>query len=95
MKAMVLNAYGAPFELEERPTPSPGPHEALVRVRACGAGLTVHHAKVGNAQARLPVILGHEIAGEVVEVGSAVEALKAGDRVTPHFYLFCAAVAIA
>ena len=89
MKALVLHAANAPFELEERPIPRPGPHDLLVRVRACGAGLTVHHAKVGNAPSNLPVIPGHEIAGEVVELGSAVEGFAVGDHVTPHFYLFC------
>lgn len=89
MKAMVLYAAGAPFELEERPVPTPGPDEALVKVRACGAGLTIHHAKVGRAEANLPIVIGHEIAGEVVEVGSSVHDFSVGDRVTPHFYLFC------
>jgi alcohol dehydrogenase, propanol-preferring len=89
MRAMVLHAVGAAFELEERRVPTPGADEALIRVRACGAGLTVHHAKIGTSPATLPVIMGHEIAGEIVEVGSAVAGLTAGDRVTPHFYLFC------
>ena len=89
MRAMVLHAVGAAFELEERAIPRPRPEEALIKVRACGAGLTVHHAKVGTSPARLPVIMGHEIAGEVVEIGSAVEGVAVGDRVTPHFYLFC------
>jgi propanol-preferring alcohol dehydrogenase len=89
MRAIVLHAPNAAFELEERPVPKPGPNDLLVRVRSCGAGLTVHHAKVGNAPSRLPVIPGHEIAGEVVEVGLAVEGFQVGDRVTPHFYLFC------
>ena len=89
MRAMVLHAVGAAFELEERPIPRPGPEEALIKIRACGAGLTVHHAKIGTSPARLPVIMGHEIAGEVVEIGSAVNGVAVGDHVTPHFYLFC------
>jgi propanol-preferring alcohol dehydrogenase len=89
VKALVLHAPNAPFELEEREIPRPEPDELLVRVRACGVGLTVHHAKVGNAPSRLPVIPGHEIAGEVAEVGSAAPGFQVGDRVTPHFYLFC------
>jgi propanol-preferring alcohol dehydrogenase len=41
MRAMVLHQVGMPFELEERPIPEPGPGEALIKIRACGAGLTV------------------------------------------------------
>lgn len=89
MKAMVLREAGGSFRLEEVPVPEPGPGEALIKVRACGAGLTIHHTKVGRAPATYPRILGHEIAGEIVELGPGVEGLKVGDRVTPHFYLTC------
>ena len=89
MKALVFHTPNASFELEERPIPKPKPDELLVKIRACGVGLTVHHAKVGNAPSKAPVIPGHEIAGEVVEVGSAAAGFGVGDRVTPHFYLFC------
>src|SRR5438105_13949412 len=89
MRAMVLHAVGAAFELEERAIPRPRPEEALIKVRAGGAGVTVHHAEVGTSPATLPVIMGHEIAGEIVALGSAVQGLEIGDRVTPHFYLFC------
>jgi D-arabinose 1-dehydrogenase-like Zn-dependent alcohol dehydrogenase len=71
MRAMVLHTVGAAFELEERPVKRPRADEALVRVRACGAELTVHHAKVATSPATLQVIMGHEIAGEVVEIGRA------------------------
>src|ERR1051326_1354563 len=89
MRAVVLHAVGMPFELEEPPVPRPRPDEALIKIRACGAGLTVHHAKARTSPATLPVIMGHGIAGEVVEVGSEIDGVAVGDRVTPHFYLFC------
>ena len=89
MKAMVLKEVGGPLVLEERPIPSVGPNDALVKIRACGSGLTIHHAVTGASSARLPIVIGHEIAGEVVEVGSAVESIKVGQRVTVYFYLFC------
>ena len=41
MKAMVLHGMGEPMQFEEMPMPTVGPNEVLVRVRACGVGLTV------------------------------------------------------
>ncbi|MGW0711310.1 zinc-dependent alcohol dehydrogenase [Streptomyces sp. NPDC002643] len=69
--------------------PVPGPKDALVRVRACGiCGTDVTFLHMGGMPARahlggelVPVPLGHEPAGEVVEVGAEVSELKVGDRV--------------
>ncbi|HTI18847.1 MAG TPA: alcohol dehydrogenase catalytic domain-containing protein [Trinickia sp.] len=90
MKAMVLRAFGQPLELAEMPRPQVGPADVLVRVRACGIGLTVVNllATPGRVTA-YPRIPGHEIAGDVVEVGDAVRTVKTGQRVTNHFYLTC------
>jgi len=90
MKAMVLRAFGQPLELAEMPRPQVGPADVLVRVRACGIGLTVVNllATPGRVTA-YPRIPGHEIAGDVVEVGAAVRTVKTGQRVTNHFYLTC------
>jgi propanol-preferring alcohol dehydrogenase len=89
MKAMVLRAFNTPLELADVPVPKPGPRDALVRVFACGSGLTLHHAVTGNNPVSLPMIVGHEVAGEVVETGKDAEGIKVGDLVTPHMYLFC------
>jgi propanol-preferring alcohol dehydrogenase len=89
MKAMLLKAAGAPLVLENVPDPVPGPGEAVARVLACGAGLTVHHARAGRIPLEYPRILGHEITGEIVAVGRGVEALRIGDAVTAYFYLTC------
>jgi D-arabinose 1-dehydrogenase-like Zn-dependent alcohol dehydrogenase len=90
VKAMVLREPGGPVRLEEVPTPKIGPNDALLRVRATGVGLTVviMSAWPGRVTA-FPRIPGHEVAGEVVEVGSEVATVRAGDRVTCHFYLTC------
>ena len=90
MKAMVLNALGQALKFEERPMPALGPTDVLVRVRACGIGLTVVNliATPGRVTA-YPRIPGHEIAGDVVEAGAAVRSVKIGARVTNHFYLTC------
>ena len=90
MKAMVLHGIGQPLRLEEMPMPKIGPADVLVRVRACGIGLTVVNliATPGRVTS-YPRIPGHEIAGDVVEVGTAVRNVKVGQRVTNHFYLTC------
>ena len=90
MKAMVLHAHGQPLKLEDRPLPKTDPAGVLVRVRACGIGLTVVNllATPGRVTS-YPRIPGHEIAGDVVEVGAAVRTVTAGQRVTNHFYLTC------
>ncbi len=90
MKAMVLHGLGQPLNLEEVPKPKPGPNGVLIRVRACGIGLTVVKgvATAGRVKS-YPRIPGHEIGGDVVAVGSEVSSVKAGDRVTNHYYLTC------
>jgi len=87
---MVLERFGAPLTPKDMPVPKIGPNDALVRVRVCGAGLTVviMIATPGRIKS-FPRIPGHEIAGEVVEVGAEVRTIKAGCRVTNHFYLTC------
>ncbi len=89
MKALVLRSANAPFSLETVPDPMPGPGEAVVRVLACGSGLTIQHVKAGRAPVEFPRIIGHEITGEVVALGSGVSGLAEGDAVTAYFYLTC------
>ena len=65
MKAMVLKAPKTPLVLETVPDPVPGPGEVVAKVLACGAGLTIHHARAGRmVLKRYPHILGHEITAE-------------------------------
>jgi propanol-preferring alcohol dehydrogenase len=87
---MVLEKFGAPLKLKDVPVPKIGPNEALVRVRVCGAGLTVviMIATPGRIKT-YPRIPGHEIAGEIVQAGSEVRTFKVGQRVTNHYYLTC------
>lgn len=89
MKAMVLEAPNTAFVLKQVPDPQAGPGEAVARVRACGSGLTIQHVKAGRTPAGFPLIIGHEIAGEIVEVGAGVSGIAAGDAVTAYFYLSC------
>ena len=64
------------------PVPRPGPDEVLVAVLACGVCRTDLHVAEGDLAVHRPdVVPGHEVVGEVVEVGSAVTGFSAGDRV--------------
>jgi len=89
MKALVLNGPGEPFSLETVPDPVPGPGEAVARVIACGAGLTIQHVKAGRAKVDYPRIIGHEITGVIEAIGDGVTNVAVGDPVTAYFYLTC------
>lgn len=91
MKALVLKELDGPLMLEDLPMPQPGPGEALVRVRACGLGLTLvwNRKGRGGTSGKLPRIIGHEIAGDVTQVGPFVDGFKPGDRVNVYYYLTC------
>jgi propanol-preferring alcohol dehydrogenase len=89
MKAMILKGAQLPFEMVDVPDPVAGPGEAVARVLACGAGLTIQHLKAGRIRAEFPRIIGHEITGEIVETGAGVSGLAAGDAVTAYYYLNC------
>lgn len=91
MKALVLKESGGPLDLEDLPVPQPGPGEVLVRVRACGLGLTLvwNRKGRGDASDKLPRVIGHEIAGDVAQVGPDVAGFKPGDRVNVYYYLTC------
>jgi len=88
----VLHEWGGRLSYETVGDPRIGPTDALIRVEACGVGLTVLNYTNGNHGRRpedLPRIPGHEAVGTVVEVGAAVGTLSAGQRVMSYFYLFC------
>ena len=80
MKAIV---YAAPqqFSYQEVPVPEIAPHEVLIRIHSCGICGTDLHIHDGEFLATFPLIPGHEFAGEVASVGSAVERVTGGERV--------------
>jgi len=86
MRALVLDAKNAPFRLEQREPPRLEPSTVLLRVRACG----VCHRDLIDRRGLYPFsifprVIGHEIAGDVMEVGPGVTSFKKGDRVaTTH-----------
>jgi propanol-preferring alcohol dehydrogenase len=82
MQAAVLDRPGEPLQLRDVPLPEPDDGEVLLRVRACGVCRTDLHIVDGDlTEPELPLILGHEIVGEVVRLGEGVEGVAAGDRV--------------
>lgn len=89
MRAAVLHEAGGPLVIEDVVRPQPGRGEVLVKVRACGLGLTLVWNRNGRRAARLPRIIGHEIAGDVVEIGPLVDGFRVGDRVAVYYYLTC------
>jgi L-iditol 2-dehydrogenase len=64
------------------PDPRPAADEVLIRIRACGVCGTDNSLYKGDYPGNYPVVIGHELAGAVVEAGAAVRGLAAGDRVT-------------
>lgn len=92
MRAVVVGQYGTRLEVMERPVPRPGPGEVLIRVRASGLCSTDLHLLSGRMPlGELPRILGHETAGEVVELGAGATGAAVGDRVTIAVDVVCGA----
>ena len=91
MKCMVLEEFNASLVLRERDTPTPGPGETILRVGAAGACRTDLKIWHGNhpAAGKLPLVPGHEIAGEVVEVGKGVDKNIKGRHAVVFAYLSC------
>ena len=93
MKAVVKAGpvYGA--VLKEVPVPEPGRGEVLVQIKAASICGTDHHIYIWNewSQNRIkpPRVMGHEFAGEVVEVGPEVTTTKPGDYVSAETHIVC------
>src|SRR5262245_44611919 len=82
MQALVLKDCRK-FALEDVPRPEVGPSDILVRVAACGiCGSDVHGYDGSSGRRVPPIVMGHEAAGTVAEVGTGVQKVKVGDRVT-------------
>jgi len=82
MHALVLTEYGK-LEYQEVPSPTIGPADVRVEVKACGiCGSDVHGFDGTSGRRQPPIIMGHEAAGEIAEVGTDVTEWNVGDRVT-------------
>jgi propanol-preferring alcohol dehydrogenase len=82
MRVMLLERTGEPLREVEWPAPVAGRNQVLIRVAACALCRTDLHIVDGElAQPKLPLVLGHEIVGQVVQLGAGANRLRIGDRV--------------
>jgi len=90
MRAAQLTEPGKPLQLVEVPVPKPKRGEVLLKVKAAGICSSDLHYQDGRSKVtRLPITLGHEVAGEIVECGEAVKGLAVGDRVSLFYLVTC------
>jgi alcohol dehydrogenase, propanol-preferring len=95
MKAAVLHEFKKPLVIEDVPRPLPNADELLIQVDACGVCHSDLHLADGDwpqlaAITKRPLILGHEIAGHVIERGTSVRDIRIGDRVgVPWIHWTC------
>jgi len=90
MRAALLSRYNSPTEITDVPDPTCPRDGAVIAVRACGVCRSDHHAwKGADPDVVLPHVMGHEFAGEVIEIGTECRAFSVGDRVTAPFILGC------
>jgi alcohol dehydrogenase len=91
MKAAVIPKIGGKWEVKEVPTPHPATNQVLIKMHASGLCYTDVHITEGHVPiGAFPRTIGHEPAGEIVEVGEGVTSRKIGDRVgVPWFQASC------
>ena len=89
MKALVLTKYRN-LEMQELPCPVPAPDEVLIRVQACGICGSDVHGYDGSTGRRIPpLVMGHEAAGVIADLGPSVTGFHIGQRVTFDSTLSC------
>ncbi|WP_240637289.1 zinc-dependent alcohol dehydrogenase family protein [Meiothermus hypogaeus] len=82
MRAMVLEAVNQPLQQRQQAVPQPQGRQVLLRVRACGVCRTDLHIFEGDLrEPKLPLVLGHEVVGEVVALGPQAQRFRVGQRV--------------
>jgi alcohol dehydrogenase, propanol-preferring len=82
MRAMILNRVGQPLQESELPIPQPQSKQVLLKVHACGICRTDLHIVDGELpKPKLPLVLGHQIVGTVVETGEQAHQFPLGTRV--------------
>lgn len=90
VRAAVYSKFQGQITVENVPDPSPSPSGVVIKVRACGICRSDWHGWMGNdPDIRLPHVPGHELAGEIVAIGSEIRSFAVGDRVTLPFVCGC------
>lgn len=89
MLAIVKETTGPEYAIKQVDMPKPKEGEVLIKVKAVGICGTDGPILKGVRPVPLPLIPGHEFAGDVVEVGNGVKDFKVGDRVTPAIVIGC------
>lgn len=89
MKAAVLREVKKPLTIEDVQIDKPGPREVLIKTSAVGVCHSDYHFITGDYPSRLPMVLGHESAGIVEQVGDQVSYVKPGDHVITCLSIFC------
>jgi NADPH2:quinone reductase len=87
VKAVRVRATGGPevLQLEEIPTPSPGPGEVLIRVEAAGVNFIDLYQRAGAYKVATPFVPGQEAAGRIAALGAGVTGFTVGDRVGCYY----------
>jgi len=92
LKAVVKSRPEPGVEVVDLPVPEAGRGEVLIKVRAaaiCGSDLGIYYYTPAYSEMKLPVVMGHEFAGEIAEAGSGVEGYSVGDRVLSESVKAC------
>jgi propanol-preferring alcohol dehydrogenase len=92
MRAFVLREYHRDMVLEDVKEPIPDPHEIILKVRSCGVCHTdtkIISGQIPSPYIKLPHIIGHEISGDIVAIGSEVKNVAVGQRGLVYHYVTC------
>src|SRR5271165_1653048 len=90
MKALLLSEYNKLDVTTDMDRPVPAPGEVLIRIAACGICGSDVHGYDGSSGRRIPpLVMGHEAAGTIAEIGDGVSQFNAGDRVTFDSTVYC------
>jgi len=90
VRAVIFEEFGGPLSVRQVPDPTPRADGVVLAVRSTGICRSDWHGWQGHdSDVRVPHVPGHELAGEVVALGSAVRNLRLGDRVTVPFVSGC------